>query len=75
MVGVFGRWAWVANAVAFGGYHVHKAAVWPTVIVSCVAYSLPAQYSRSIWPAILIHGIEGLVLIGAVLLVVLGGMR
>lgn len=75
MVGVFGRWAWVANAVAFGGYHVHKAAVWPTVIVSCVAYSLPAQYSRSIWPAILIHGIEGLVLIGAVLFVVLGGMR
>lgn len=75
MEGVFGRWAWAANAIAFGGYHVHKAAVWPTVIISCVAYSLPSQSLRSIWPALLIHGIEGLVLIGAVLFVVLGGMQ
>jgi uncharacterized protein len=75
MVGVFGRWAWVANAIAFGCYHVHKAAVWPTVIISCLAYSLPSQYMRSIWPAVLIHGVEGLVLIGAVLFVVLGGMQ
>ena len=75
MEGVFGSWAWVANAIFFGGYHVHKAAVWPTVIISNLAYSLPSQYMRSIWPAVLIHGIEGLVLIGAVLFVVLGGMQ
>jgi hypothetical protein len=75
MEGAFGRWAWAANAVAFGGYHVHKAAVWPSVIVSCIAYSLPSQYLRSVWPALLIHGIEGVVLIGAVLFVVLGGMQ
>ena len=75
MEGVFGRWAWAANAIAFGGYHVHKAAVLPTMIVSCVAYSLPSQYLRSIWPAVLIHGIEGVILIAAVLFVVLGGVR
>ncbi|NIZ12509.1 CPBP family intramembrane glutamic endopeptidase [Phaeobacter sp. HF9A] len=73
MVQTFGRRAWAVNAVAFGLYHAHKAAVWPTVILSCVAYSWPAQYTRSIWPALLIHGFEGLVLIAAVLLVVLGG--
>lgn len=74
MQGAFGRWAWAANAIAFGFYHVHKAAVWPTMIISCVAYSLPSHYLRSIWPAVLIHGIEGVILIGAVLFVVLGGM-
>lgn len=75
MEGVFGRWAWLANAIAFGGYHVHKAAVWPTMVISCVAYSLPSQYLRSIWPALLIHGVEGVILIAAVLFVVLGGMQ
>jgi uncharacterized protein len=73
MEGVFGRWAWLANAVLFGGYHVHKAAMFPTMIISCMAYSLPAQFTRSLWPALLIHGLEGVVLIGAVLFVVLGG--
>ena len=75
MEGVFGRWAWLANAVLFGGYHVHKAVVLPTMIISCLAYSLPAQYTRSLWPALLIHGLEGVVLIAAVLFVVLGGVQ
>ena len=71
----FGRWAPVLNALAFGAYHVHKAVVWPTVTLSCLAYSVPSYYTRSIWPALLIHGLEGVVLIGAVLFVVLGGMQ
>ena len=75
MAGAFGRWAFVANAVAYGGYHVHKAVVMPSVMISCLAFSLPAQLTRSIWPALLIHGIEGVALIAAVLFVVLGGLR
>jgi uncharacterized protein len=75
MEGVFGRWAWVANAVLFGCYHVHKAGGIPTIIIACLAYSLPAQYTRSLWPALLIHGLEGLFLIVAVLFVVLGGAQ
>ena len=31
---LFGRWNWIANALLFGGYHVHKATVWPTVVIS-----------------------------------------
>ncbi|MFM7336257.1 MAG: type II CAAX prenyl endopeptidase Rce1 family protein [Tabrizicola sp.] len=70
----FGRWAWLANAVAFGCYHLHKAATLPTQIVTCMAYSLPSQYLRSIWPALVIHGVEGAFVIAAVLFVVLGGL-
>jgi uncharacterized protein len=71
---VFGRYNWLANAMLFGGYHVHKATAWPTVVISCVAYSLPAQMTRSNWPAILVHGVEGLVLLAAVLYVVAIGV-
>ncbi|OJF89641.1 hypothetical protein AX760_24915 [Pararhizobium antarcticum] len=74
MEGAFGRWAWLANGIAFGSYHVHKAAVWPTMVITCLAYSLPSQYLRSIWPAVFLHGVEGVILIGAVLFVVLGGL-
>jgi uncharacterized protein len=70
----FGRWAWLANAVAFGGYHLHRAPALPSLIIGCMAYSLPSQYLRSIWPALIIHGVEGAVLVAAVLFVVLGGL-
>jgi uncharacterized protein len=71
----FGRWAWVANGIAFGCYHIHKASTLPVHIITCMAYSLPSQYLTSIWPALLIHGIEGVFLITAVLFVVLGGLQ
>ena len=71
---VFGRGNWVANALLFGGYHLHKAAVWPTIILSCLAYSFPAQRTGSIWPAVLIHGTEGIVLLLAVGYVVIVGV-
>lgn len=72
MVDRFGSWGWAMNALAFGSYHLHKAASWPTLIISCAAYSWPAQRTRSIWPALLIHGAEGVILIAAVLAVILG---
>ena len=75
MAGTFGRWGWIVNAVAFGGYHVHKAAMIPVLMISCLAFSLPSQQTRSIWPALIIHGLEGVILIAAVLFVVLGGLR
>ena len=74
MAVTFGRWGWVVNAVAFGGYHVHKAAMIPLLMISCLTFSLPSQYTRSIWPALVIHGLEGVIVIAAVLFVVLGGM-
>jgi len=72
MRGVFGRHAAVANAVLFGLYHVHLLPALPSVILSNLAYSLPAQRYRSVWLAVLVHGFEGVVLMTIVTLVILG---
>jgi membrane protease YdiL (CAAX protease family) len=72
MEGVFGRWAWLANGILFGLYHVHLVAHLPSIIISNFAYSWPAQRYRSVWLAVLIHGFEGLILLAIVLLVMLG---
>ncbi len=72
MLGVFGRWAWLANAVLFGLYHVHRIWALPSIILSNIAYSLPAQRYRSVWFAVLIHGIEGIALLVVVAMVVKG---
>jgi hypothetical protein len=60
MQGVFGKYDWVANAVLFGFYHLHKPWALPSVIVTNLAYSWPARRFRSNWMAIVVHGIEGL---------------
>lgn len=73
MIGVFGRRAWLANAVVFGLYHVHMFWTLPSNIVSSMAYSWTAQRYRSVWLAVLIHGFEGVVLIVIVLWVIFGG--
>lgn len=67
----WGRWAWLGNGLLFAAYHVHKFWMAPGLVISCLCYSLPAQAFRSTWLAILIHGLEGLVLIVAVLAVIL----
>lgn len=69
---VYGRHAWLANALLFGAYHVHLLPMLPSVIVSNMAYSLPTQRYRSLWLALLVHGVEGVVLLAFVLLVVVG---
>jgi membrane protease YdiL (CAAX protease family) len=71
MNGVFGRWDWVANAVLFGMYHMHKPWVIPSLIVGALAITWPARRFRSIWMAVIVHGVEGFFLI-TVLLVILG---
>lgn len=74
MVRTFGGTGWILNAVAFGAYHSHKAPYLPTILLSCLVYALSAHVTRSNWPAVLIHGFEGLILIGVVLFVVSGGI-
>lgn len=74
MQGAFGRWAWVANGVMFTAYHIHKLTALPTILISTLIYAYPGQRYKSAWPAILIHGVEGIVLIAAILFVILGGL-
>ncbi len=72
MRGVFGRWDWVANAVLFGLYHLHKPWALPSIILSNLAISWPAQRFQSNWMAVIVHGAEGLFLMVIVLQVILG---
>ncbi|MBK7720661.1 MAG: CPBP family intramembrane metalloprotease [Austwickia sp.] len=68
----FGRWDWVMNTIMFGLYHVHKIWFWPAMIVSSFGISWAARRYRSLGMAIVVHGVEGLVVIGLVLAVVAG---
>jgi membrane protease YdiL (CAAX protease family) len=72
MRGVFGRWDWVANAVLFGLYHLHKPWSFPSIVISNLTISWPARRFRSNWMAIVVHGAEGLVLLVMVFGVILG---
>jgi membrane protease YdiL (CAAX protease family) len=72
MQGVFGKYDWVANAVLFGLYHLHKPWALPSIIVSNLTYSWPARRFRSSWMAIAVHGSEGLLVLVIVLAVILG---
>jgi uncharacterized protein len=66
MIGVFGRGAWVANGVLFAAYHVHKIDEVPLFIVGSLFYGYLNQRYRSFWPAVVIHGFEGLMLISII---------
>lgn len=72
MRGVFGKYDWVANAVLFGFYHVHKPWAFPSIIATNLAYSWPAARFRSNWMAIIVHGVEGIPGLVITLAVILG---
>lgn len=59
MNGVFGSWDWVANAILFGLYHLHKPWNIPSIIISSLAIAWPARRFHSLWMAMIVHGAEG----------------
>lgn len=75
MNGVFGKYDWVANAVLFGFYHLHKPWALPSIIVTNLNYGWPAKRFRSNWMAIIVHAVEGLPGLIVVLAVILGLMN
>ncbi|WP_439636750.1 CPBP family glutamic-type intramembrane protease [Oceanicaulis sp.] len=72
MVRAWGRWAFLGNGVLFAGYHAHKFWMMPALIPSCIVYALPAQLFRSNWMAVILHGLEGVILMWVVISVVSG---
>ncbi len=72
MQGVFGKHDWLANAVLFGLYHLHKPWSMPSIIVSGLAIIWPARRFRSNWMAVVVHGAEGLFPLVMGLAVILG---
>ena len=72
MRGVFGKSDWIANAVLFGLYHMHKPWELPSVIVSNLTYSWPVSRFRSNWMSLIVHGAELFPVLFVVLGVILG---
>jgi membrane protease YdiL (CAAX protease family) len=72
MRGVFGKWDWVANSALFALYHLHRPVQMLGFIVGGLAWSMPSRHFRSIWFAIILHGIEGIFLLVGVFAVVSG---
>jgi membrane protease YdiL (CAAX protease family) len=72
MQGAFGKYDWVANAVLFGLYHLHKPWALPTVTLTNLAYSWPARRFRSNWMAVAVHGVEATPVLVLVVAVILG---
>lgn len=72
MRGVFGKWDWVANSVLFALYHLHRPLQMLGFIFGGLAYSLPSRYFRSIWFAIILHGLEATPLLIGVFVIVSG---
>jgi membrane protease YdiL (CAAX protease family) len=72
MEGVFGKYDWVANAVLFSFYHLNKPWTLLTQILGNLAISWPARRFRSNWMAVIVHGVEGFLLLALVLAGILG---
>lgn len=60
MRGVFGKWDWVANAVLFALYHLHRPTQALGFILGTMAWTLPVKRFRSMWFAVILHGFEGI---------------
>jgi membrane protease YdiL (CAAX protease family) len=72
MEGAFGKYDWLANAVLFGMYHLHKPWGILTNIVQTIVLTLPARRFRSSLMSIAVHGTEGLLMLITILAIILG---
>ncbi|MEW6403894.1 MAG: CPBP family intramembrane glutamic endopeptidase [Chloroflexota bacterium] len=72
MKGVFGKWDWVANGVAFGLYHLHQPWGLPGNILSGLLLAFTGRRYRSNWFPIILHSGESVYFIFLILGLVLG---
>jgi membrane protease YdiL (CAAX protease family) len=72
MRGVFGKWDWVANAALFGLYHLDKPQNIPKIAISALALTWTSRRFKSIWSAVILHGVEGLIVFAAVFMIASG---
>lgn len=67
MRAVFGRWDWVANGVLFAVYHLHTFWVIPTALFDMFSLAYPSRRFQSAWMGIIVHSMQSIVIILAVL--------
>ena len=59
MQGTFGRWAWLANGVLFGVYHLHQPWGIPgSVVDGALLFALPTTVFRTAWMGIAVHSAQ-----------------
>lgn len=72
MKGVFGRWDWVANGVAFGLYHLHQPWGLPGNILHGLLLAFTGKRYQSNWFPIILHSGQSIYFIVLILGLVLG---
>jgi membrane protease YdiL (CAAX protease family) len=72
MRGAFGKWDWVANAALFGLYHLHKPQNIIKVGISALGLTWGSRRFKSIWFAIVLHGVEAIFLFGGIYMIASG---
>lgn len=72
MHGAFGKWDWLVNGMLFTAYHLHKVWALPLILLTSLPFSWAARRYRTIWFAIILHGIEGVVVFVVIVGVVSG---
>jgi membrane protease YdiL (CAAX protease family) len=61
MQGAFGRWAWLANGVLFGVYHLHQPWGIPSSVVDgALLFALPTTLFRTAWMGIAVHSAQSI---------------
>jgi membrane protease YdiL (CAAX protease family) len=70
--GVFGRWDWVANGVAFGLYHLHQPWGLPGNILSGLLLAFTGKRYRSNWFPIILHSGQSIYFLFLILGLILG---
>jgi len=72
MVGVFGRWSWVANGMLFWLLSPSPALGHPRVISGVFLYAFPSWHFRSTWMDVIVHSAQSVYFAFLILGVVLG---
>jgi membrane protease YdiL (CAAX protease family) len=72
MRGVFGKWDWVANGVAFGLYHLHQPWGIPGSILHGLLLAFTGKRYQSNWFPIILHSGQSIYFIVLILGLVLG---
>jgi uncharacterized protein len=72
MRAAFGRRDWVANGVLFTLYHLHQPWSMPATLVEGIFFeAYPARRFQSAWMGIIVHSVQSVFVIAAVLALVL----
>jgi membrane protease YdiL (CAAX protease family) len=72
MKGVFGKWDWIANGIAFALYHLHQPWSIPGNILACLVFAFAGKRYRSNWFPVILHSGQSVYFIVLILGLVLG---